>query len=105
MMNVRQAAASLGVSVSTVYQLSARRAVGQYRVGGKILFEPADLEAFKAGCHVTAAVGPPPHGRAGPGAVAASVPLGTLRHVTLGRPQDAAGRTRVAAPRGGGGPP
>lgn len=60
MLTVTQASETLGVSSSKLYQLVARREISYFRIGAKILFEPSDLEAFKAKCRVGAAVPPPP---------------------------------------------
>ena len=54
MHSVKTAAAKLGISPSKVYQLTGRRQVSFYRIGGKILFEDADLERYKKAARVEA---------------------------------------------------
>lgn len=88
MLSVKQAAASLGVSRSKVYQLVACREVVHYRLGGKILFAEADLEAYRARCRVEVA------GQATP-----ARPF-RLKHVTL--PGGAAPEGNPGSARGAG---
>ncbi len=52
MQSVRQAANELGISRSKIYELKGE--IGFYRIGGKILFAPEDVESFKQRCKVTA---------------------------------------------------
>lgn len=49
---VREVARRLGISASKCYQLVARRSIPHYRVGGKILFREADLDAYLETCRV-----------------------------------------------------
>ena len=60
MLDVKAAASFLGISRSKLYELANRKAIALYRIGGKILFEQADLEAYKRSCRVGVAVSPPP---------------------------------------------
>jgi excisionase family DNA binding protein len=53
-MSVTEAAEKIGVSASKVYQLVAARRIAHYRVGGKILFSEADVDAYLASCRVGA---------------------------------------------------
>ena len=53
-MSVRQAASRLGISASKLYELVARRGISHYRIGGKLLFDPADLDAYLASCRIEA---------------------------------------------------
>ena len=53
-MTVAQAAKQIGISESKLYQLVAARAIAHFRVGGKILFSDADVEAYLESCHVGA---------------------------------------------------
>jgi excisionase family DNA binding protein len=55
MLSVKAAAHRLGISSSTLYQLVARRQIAHFRVGGKVLLDEADLNAFRAACRVAAA--------------------------------------------------
>lgn len=54
-MTVSEAAKRIGISASKLYQLVAARAICHYRIGGKILFSDADIDAFLASCRVGAA--------------------------------------------------
>ncbi|HZL38112.1 MAG TPA: helix-turn-helix domain-containing protein [Tepidisphaeraceae bacterium] len=54
--SVKAAAQRLGVSVSKLYQLAASRKISHYRIGGKILFSEADVDAYLASCRVGAIV-------------------------------------------------
>jgi excisionase family DNA binding protein len=59
-MSVKDAASKLGVSPSKVYELVSQRRLAHYRIGGKILFEDADVEAYRQSCRVgTATAGKP----------------------------------------------
>jgi excisionase family DNA binding protein len=53
-MTVAQAAKRIGISASKLYQLTGARAISHYRVGGKILFTDADVDAYLAKCRVGA---------------------------------------------------
>lgn len=57
-LSVRDAAKRLGVSISKLYQLAAAKKIGHYRIGGKILFSPQDVESFLTGCRVGVAAAP-----------------------------------------------
>lgn len=52
MLPVKLAASRLGISPSKVYELVSQRAITFYRVGGKILFEESDLDAYLQSCRV-----------------------------------------------------
>lgn len=54
-MTVAEAAKKIGISSSKLYQLAAARVISHYRVGGKILFSEADVDAYLASCRVGAA--------------------------------------------------
>lgn len=88
MFSVKQAAERLSVSASKVYALANARKIGHYRIGGKVLFDAADLDAYLATCRVApqAPTPPPPP---------AQRPPATLRHLTLGgsAPRRARART------------
>src|SRR5262249_33271558 len=54
-MTVTQAADYLGLEKSCIYRLCAARRIRHLRIGtggGRILFEPADLDAYLASCAV-----------------------------------------------------
>jgi excisionase family DNA binding protein len=70
MLSVRQAASFLGISASKVYELAAARRIVHFRIGGKILFEEADLRAYRESCRVGAAA-----------VKTAAAPIPTLRHL------------------------
>jgi excisionase family DNA binding protein len=53
-MSVAEAAQRIGISVSKLYQLASARRITHYRVGGKIVFFDADIEAYLASCRVGA---------------------------------------------------
>lgn len=53
-MTVVEAARRIGISPSKLYQLAAARAIAHYRVGGKIVFFEADVDAYLASCRVGA---------------------------------------------------
>jgi excisionase family DNA binding protein len=53
-MTVAEAAKQIGISASKLYQLVAARAIAHYRVGGKIVFAKADIDAYLASCRVGA---------------------------------------------------
>ena len=55
-MTVREASRKIGISPSKLYQLAARRKIGHYRIGGKIVFSDDDIAAFLNGCRVGVAV-------------------------------------------------
>lgn len=55
-MTVIEAAKRIGISTSNLYGLIAARAIGHYRVGGKILLSDVDVDAYLARCHVGAVV-------------------------------------------------
>ena len=55
---IKVAARRLGVSVSKLYQLTAARKIGFYRIGGKILFSEQDITEFLAACRVGVAAAP-----------------------------------------------
>jgi excisionase family DNA binding protein len=84
---IRAAAIVLGVSTSLLYQLVKKRSLPHYRVAGKILFAPADLDDFMRKCRVEAIVSAP---------TAVPRPAVTLKHVSLGRSK------RPATARGAG---
>ena len=54
MLDVKSAATRLGVSASLLYQMVSRREVPHFRIGSKILFDEADLHAYREGCRVGA---------------------------------------------------
>lgn len=58
-LSVKAAARRLGISVSKLYQLAAARRIAFYRIGGKIVFSNADVEAFMQSCRVGVAVSQP----------------------------------------------
>jgi len=74
-MTVAQAAKRIGISASKLYQLAGARAISHYRVGGKILFSDADVDAYLATCRVGAIT---------PTVIAPRVHL-KLKHLTLPR--------------------
>jgi len=51
-MTVAEAAKRIGISASKLYQLAAARAISHYRVGGKIVFSEADVDAYLESCRV-----------------------------------------------------
>lgn len=64
MLTVKQAAVRAGVSSALVYAWCEERRLAHYRCGGqgrrgKILIDPADLDAFMESCKVTPAVSLP----------------------------------------------
>lgn len=64
MLPVKEASRKLGVSASTLYQLASRRAIAHYKVGGKILFKPEDLDVYLESCRVgVASAAPAPRAR------------------------------------------
>ncbi len=87
MYSVKQAAERLGVSASKVYALANARKIGHYRIGGKVLFEGADLDAYLASCRVAVTASSSP---------LAPPPRVVLRHLSLG------GRSLPGAKRRGG---
>lgn len=58
-MSATEAAKRIGISPSKLYQLAAARAISHYRIGGKIVFSDADVDAYLASCRV-GAVAPVP---------------------------------------------
>jgi excisionase family DNA binding protein len=57
MLNAKQAAARLGISLSLLYSLAAEGRIRHLRIGrngrrGKLLFAETDLEEFLASCRV-----------------------------------------------------
>jgi excisionase family DNA binding protein len=54
MLSVKDTAKRLGISASKLYALVAARTISFYRVGGKILFAEADIDAYLASCRVGA---------------------------------------------------
>ena len=58
-MSVTDAAKRIGISPSKLYQLAAARVISHYRIGGKIVFSDADVDAYLASCRV-GAVAPVP---------------------------------------------
>lgn len=53
-MTVKEAAKRIGISASKLYQLVGARVISHYRVGGKIVFAEADIDAYLATCRVGA---------------------------------------------------
>jgi excisionase family DNA binding protein len=49
-LTVREAADRLGISRSKAYDLIAAGEVPHYRIGRRVLVDPADVEAFRARC-------------------------------------------------------
>jgi len=74
MLSVKAAARRLGISSSTLYQLVARRRIAHFRVGGKLLLDELDLNAFRAACRVAAA----------PSQSRVAAPPPRLKHIRLG---------------------
>src|SRR4051812_15692251 len=75
MLSVKASASLLSIAPSTLYGMVERREIAHYRIGGKILFEEADLELYKASCRVgVAPKATPPHG----------LRHVRLRHVSIG---------------------
>ena len=72
-MTVVQAAKRIGISASKLYQLVEARRIAHYRIGGKIVFAEADIDAFLATCRVGAAT---------PEVAAPRVPV-KLKHLRL----------------------
>lgn len=56
MFTVREAALKLGVSRLRLYLMAAHREIAHYRVGGKILFSDADIDAYLASRRVDAVI-------------------------------------------------
>lgn len=75
-MNVREAANRIGISASKLYQLVTRRAVAHYRIGGRIVFRDADIDAYLASCRV---------GAVAPAATTAPTVPPRLKHLSLPR--------------------
>jgi len=74
MLTVAAAARRIGVSLSKVYQLTAARQIAHFRVGGKIVFREADIEAYLTSCRVTAVT---------PAVTAPRMPRVRLNHIKL----------------------
>ncbi len=74
-MTVAEAAQKIGISASTLYQQVAARKISHYRVGGKIVFSEADVDAYLASCRVAAVA---------PQATAAPRVDVKLKHISLG---------------------
>lgn len=51
-MTVKETAGRIGISTSKLYQLASARAIGFYRIGGKIVFTEEDISAYLASCRV-----------------------------------------------------
>ena len=61
MLSVKSAAATLGISASKLYALVEEHAIPHFRIGGKILFDSEDVNAWKQNCRVgTAKINPTP---------------------------------------------
>jgi excisionase family DNA binding protein len=54
MLSVKAAAAMLGISPSKLYALVHEQAITHFRIGGKILFDTDELEAWKQKCRIAA---------------------------------------------------
>jgi excisionase family DNA binding protein len=52
MLSVKQAAHRLGISRQKLYLMVSRREIPHFKIGSKILFTEADLQAYLAGCRV-----------------------------------------------------
>jgi excisionase family DNA binding protein len=74
-MTISEAARTIGISASKLYQLVAARRIAHYRVGGKIILTEEHVAAFLAGCHVAAA----------PAASIPQPPRLKLKHIRLSR--------------------
>ena len=46
LLNVREAAERLRLSVGTLYRLTSQKRITFYKVGQRVLFDPADLETW-----------------------------------------------------------
>jgi len=46
LLSISEAAETLGLSVSTIYRLTSRRAIPHCKIGSRIVFQPAQLEAW-----------------------------------------------------------
>jgi excisionase family DNA binding protein len=73
-MTVKKTAERIGISTSKLYQLASSRAIGFYRIGGKIVFTEEDINAYLASCRVQAVE----RFRSSP-----SPPTGILKHLSL----------------------
>ena len=51
-MTVNETAKRIGISASKLYQLASARRIAHYRIGGKIVFSDADIDAFLQTCRV-----------------------------------------------------
>ena len=86
-LTIKQAAGKLGVSASLLYQIVSRKEIAHYRVGSKILFDDADLDAFRRRCRVEPAEAMPQ-----PNLI--PEPPFTLKHVSVDRSGSPARRGR-----------
>jgi len=46
LLSIQEASATLGISVSTLYRLTSRRRIPFCKIGSRIVFQPAQLEAW-----------------------------------------------------------
>ena len=46
LLSISEAAETLGISVSTLYRLTSRRRIPFCKIGSRIVFQPAQLEAW-----------------------------------------------------------
>jgi excisionase family DNA binding protein len=72
MYTVKETAERLGISPSKLYQLTSRKQIPHYRIGGKILFSDEDIQAYLSSCKVEQA-----------GASKPKPPPVKLRHLTI----------------------
>ena len=56
MVSVKEAAKSLGISVSLLYEIVSNREIAYHRIHSKLLFDEPDLATFKQGCRVLPAL-------------------------------------------------
>jgi excisionase family DNA binding protein len=54
MLTVAEASKKLGISRCAAYRLLNTRRLGHYRIGGKIMISPDDIDAFLQLCRVNA---------------------------------------------------
>jgi excisionase family DNA binding protein len=54
LLDVQQAAGHLGRNVHYLRRLVAHREIQHYKIGHRLLFDPADLDAFLTTCRVEA---------------------------------------------------
>lgn len=52
MLKPKEAAAMLGVSTGTIYSLAKTGAIAHYRIGSRISFEEAQVQAYMESCKV-----------------------------------------------------